>query len=424
MQMARWRRYSVLGAVMAITCGTFIVFTNLGVHELRRDVWTAAHPLLRVSRAYGLCPHGNVYSGSTTITNTRIIIHKLHTLAALRISMSFQMDVVVEAKHHDATTDSAPPSTSHYLEGSGSHNAVTQEETLNYSLSLHSQSPPARATLSYLSLMDKLFPKYMIIGFGKAGTKALYEALKLHPSLSGPYREERFFSEHFDIGLPAYLRSLPLPPPGGYTIEKSPDYIIHPLAAQRISDSAAAYGLNPGLMKFIVVLRHPIHRAMSEYLEWQIQRRYKVEYRGAKAKPLLPFTEMVLERDKSVNGDVVFLNTSCYAHHIRRWLRVFSPEQMCYVDGDLFIRRPYDEVKRLEKCMGLVPFFVPKHFVFEKTKGFYCFVEGSKKLCMGGSKGRKHPPIPADVMDKLMAFFQPWNQQLLNITGREFPSWI
>jgi len=50
--------------------------------------------------------------------------------------------------------------------------------------------PPAtRFIPPSFSQLVKRFPKYMIVGFGKAGTKALYEALKLHPSLTGLEKE-------------------------------------------------------------------------------------------------------------------------------------------------------------------------------------------------------------------------------------------
>ena len=90
-------------------------------------------------------------------------------------------------------------------------------------------------------------------------------------------------------------------------------------------------------LKFIVVLRNPIDRAMSEYLEWNVQHKLKDE-------SLLPsFSSMVLTAAGKVKSSVAFLNTSCYAQHIRNWLQVFDKEQLCFVDGDRFISDPYEE---------------------------------------------------------------------------------
>ena len=267
------------------------------------------------------------------------------------------------------------------------------------------------------SRLVKRFPKYMIIGFGKAGTRALYEALKLHPSLSGPQAERRYFSRYYSKGLSSYLTHLPDPPPGGFTIEKSPDYITDPETPKRIVETAKMIGIDSSSLKFIVVLRNPIDRAMSEYLEWNIQ--HKLHH-----QPLLqPFSRMVLTTTGEVNSAVMFLNSSCYAQHILNWLQVFSQDQMCYVDGDRFISNPYEEVHILEQCLGLRQFFTRNNFVYQQQRGFYCFHVGGKNLCMGKSKGRRHPSIPQGVLAKLKVFFHPWNDQLLELTGRKFTNW-
>ena len=289
---------------------------------------------------------------------------------------------------------------------------VTQEsDTIEVVLTEHKQTTTKKKSFQFHELRSH-FPTYMIIGFGKTGTKALYEVLKLHPSITGPYQEERFFSVHFDRGLISYLKSIPAPPPDGFTIEKSPDYIVHPLAASRLTESLRLLKLKHSKMKFIIILRNPIDRAMSEYIEWRIIRRM---VRGEK---LDSFEYMVLGQDGKVQPSVPFLNKSCYAHHIRKWLEWFSPGQMCYVDGDVFIHQPHQEVARLERCLGLAPFFTSENFLYDHIKGFYCFVLKMRKICMDASKGRQHPHIDQEVVGKLRDFFQPWDDELPRLIGR------
>ena len=286
---------------------------------------------------------------------------------------------------------------------------IKQQQTKAY----HNVLPSTPST----SQLVKRFPKYMIIGFGKAGTKALYEALKLHPSLSGPLAERRYFSRYYSKGLWSYLIHLPDPPPRGFTIEKSPDYITNPEAPNRIVKTAKMIGINSSSLRFIVVLRNPIDRAMSEYLEWDIQHRLHHQ-------PLLPsFSRMVVTTTGEVNSSVLFLNSSCYAQHILNWLQVFSQEQMCFVDGDRFISNPYEEVHILEQCMGIREFFTQDNFVYQPQRGFYCFLARRMQVCMNASKGRRHPDIPQPIHMKLKRFFHPWNEQLFNLTRREFTKW-
>ena len=82
----------------------------------------------------------------------------------------------------------------------------------------NSTVPRGRETKLPASL-SKPFPRYMIVGFGKSGTRALYNALRMHPQLNGPGSEERFFSLMYGEGLANYLNSFPAPPAGGYREE-------------------------------------------------------------------------------------------------------------------------------------------------------------------------------------------------------------
>ena len=267
--------------------------------------------------------------------------------------------------------------------------------------------------------LKQKFPHYMIIGFGKAGTRALYDALRLHPQLDGPAKEERFFStkytkylaKYLSYGksLSKYLMSFPTRPLGGFLIEKSPDYIIDPKVPSRVIEAAKLADRNVHDLTFIVITRDPIDRAMSEYLEWKIQRKIK------KGPLLLPFDEMAV-KESTIQTQQPFINGSCYAHHIRNWLQTFGESQICYVDGDKFVKDPLEQIHKLERCMGLEYYFTSNNFVYDNKRGFYCFQKDTLK-CLGGSKGRKHPDIAPDVRTRLSQYFQQCNEGLTHFTG-------
>ena len=256
------------------------------------------------------------------------------------------------------------------------------------------------------------FPAYMIIGFGKAGTKALYEVLKLHPSLSGPEKELRFFTSYYSKGLKWYLDSMPSPSPGVSIIEKSPDYVIHPNVPRRILDDATAIGIDPYSLQFIVITRNPIERALSEYVEWSLLRQREGHI-------LSPFHRLVIANDGELRSDVPILNSSCYSYHLKKWLQVFRQNQFCYVDGDRFIASPFDELHKLELCLGLAHFFLAEHFAYNMKTHFFCF-KTSKLVCMNKSKGRSHPDVPMEVERKLLLFFKPWEKELEMIVAGEY----
>lgn len=260
------------------------------------------------------------------------------------------------------------------------------------------------------------FPRILIIGFGKAGTRALFDVLKMHPDVRGPTTEKRFFSDHYEKGLWTYLNSLPEPTTGGVVAEKSPDYITDEPVPERITASVKKLGMSVAELRFVVVLRDPIDRAMSEYLEWQISRQHA-------AKPKLPpFHNMVLNRNGGIDTEQPFLKTSDYSRFIKHWFRYFSSRnQTCFVDGDQFVKDPYSEVHLLETCLHLQPYFDSGHFVFEHKRGFYCFkasINQKEAYCMNSSKGRKHPAIPDKVLVALKKHYQPFDAELKSLTGR------
>lgn len=259
------------------------------------------------------------------------------------------------------------------------------------------------------------FPRIMIIGFGKAGTRALFELLKMRPDLRGPGKEKRFFSDHYDKGLWSYLYSLPDPVEGGVVIEKSPDYIIDEPTPSRIVASAEKLGIKLKDLKFIVILRDPIDRAMSEYLEWNVIRQKD------RNKKLPPFHAMVMHQNKTIDDSQPFIKSSNYAKYIRHWFDYFSKAQTCFVDGDRFINSPYSEVHLLEECLGLEPYFTPSHFVHNSERNFYCFkstVNQTSPYCMNSSKGRRHPDIPAPVLQALQKHFKLLDHELPTLVGR------
>lgn len=277
---------------------------------------------------------------------------------------------------------------------------------------------------SSLKDSDK-FPRVLIVGFAKTGTKALYEALKLHPQLSGPLKELRYFTEHYRSdglgGVQAYLDKFQGPPPvGGYNIEKSPDYILSMKAAVRLKQAAYEAGVNPLSLKLVVMVRNPIVRSVSDFLElksWSILN--KVDFSNS-------FSDHVFDINGNIQVHSKIVNSSCYSYHIMNWFKEFAKDQFCYVNGDAFTTDPYNEIKSLENCLQLNPFYTQSNFVYNMQRGFYCFssdTDYSKPICMSRSKGRKHPDIDHDTVDRLKLYYNPWNQQLYSIINRTDLNW-
>ena len=257
------------------------------------------------------------------------------------------------------------------------------------------------------------FPRIFIIGFGKTGTRALFDTLLFHSKVIRPYREMRFFDQYYQLGINWYLHQMPQAKNGQQIAEKSPCYILDPAVPKRLIKAAGMFSVVVEELKFVVMFRHPIVRAISEYLEWQSLRASR------HSKPLGNFDDLALDKYGQVS-DFRPINHSVYAHYLKQWLQIFNPNQFCYVSGDTFHEHPNTVVSKLEKCLKLSPEITKDNFVWDDTRKLHCLSHNGVVTCPSLSKGRAHPFIQQEVVNALMKFYKPYNEELYSITGENY----
>jgi [heparan sulfate]-glucosamine 3-sulfotransferase 5 len=126
-----------------------------------------------------------------------------------------------------------------------------------------------------------------------------------------------------------------------------------------------------------------------------------------------------------------------------RWLRHFRLDQFHLVDGDKLVRDPVDELRKVEQFLGLEHHLGADKFYLNRTRGFYCMRapqlhrpaanrdatdEGDVSntndsmggKCLSSSKGRPHPDIDPQVIDKLRKFFRQHNERFYRLVGVDF----
>ena len=246
-------------------------------------------------------------------------------------------------------------------------------------------------------------PQAIIIGARKCGTGALNLMLKMHPQIAAT-GEVHYFDKHYKRGLKWYKRRMPLSYPDQITIEKSPQYFITPKAPKRV------YKMNKDV-KLILIVRDPMVRMISDYADAAEKHRFQW---------YPTFEEKAVTKNGEVNETYAALTISIYDKHIKRWLEYFPRRQIHIVDGDRLIRNPYPEVKRTGRFLGLRSYFSPENFIFNKTKGFYCVKNELVNTCLGNGKGREHPQVSPDVLQKLRDYFRSFNQDFFHTIGRTF----
>ncbi|XP_016411127.1 heparan sulfate glucosamine 3-O-sulfotransferase 6-like [Sinocyclocheilus rhinocerous] len=227
----------------------------------------------------------------------------------------------------------------------------------------------------------KDLPHALIIGVKKGGTRALLEFLRLHPDIRALGAEPHFFDRHYARGI------------GWYSIK------THAMSRD---------------IKLMVVVRDPVTRAVSDYTQITSK------------TPGIPSFESLAFKNRSTGHiDSLWspLYIGLYARHLQRWLAYFPLSQMHFVHGERLISDPAGELGRVQDFLGLQRIITDKHFYFNKTKGFPCLKkpEGSSKPhCLGKTKGRTHPRIDPEVIQKLREFYQPHNLKFYQMAGMDF----
>ncbi|XP_069110326.1 heparan sulfate glucosamine 3-O-sulfotransferase 1-like [Argopecten irradians] len=257
-------------------------------------------------------------------------------------------------------------------------------------------------------------PTCLIIGVKKAGTGAMVQYLKLHPDIVVADRELNFFDyeRNYNLGFDYYKTLMPMSYEGQITMEKTSNYFHNKETEWRV------HSMNSS-MKMILLVREPIARAVSDYLQRKLKDKDTMD--------LQPTFEELIIRPKNgkINEGYPGIRPSFYYKHMVRWLKYFPLTQFHIVDGDNLVRNPYEEMFAVENFLGLPHLITRDRFVFSEKKGFYCMsldgVNGTRQeQCLSKGKGRKHPDIDEGVMEMLTDLFRPLNQQFYKLIGRKF----
>lgn len=299
-----------------------------------------------------------------------------------------------------AGEEEAAPATSDLLQD----DAAAPQTDIPTAASGHSQRP---FDLNLGGFGAKKLPQAIIIGVKKGGTRALLEFLRVHPDIRAVGAEPHFFDRHYDKGMEWYKDLMPRTLEGQITMEKTPSYFVTMEAAARI------YAMSKDA-KLIVVVRDPVTRAISDYTQ------------TLSKKPDIPSFESLTFKNRTtglIDTSWSAIQIGIYAKHLENWLQYFPMRQILFVSGERLISDPAGELSRVQDFLALKRIITDKHFYFNQTKGFPCLKkpEGSSKPhCLGKTKGRTHPNIDPEIVQRLRDFYRPFNMKFYQMTGQNF----
>ncbi|XP_021377010.1 heparan sulfate glucosamine 3-O-sulfotransferase 1-like [Mizuhopecten yessoensis] len=258
-------------------------------------------------------------------------------------------------------------------------------------------------------LARQVLPHCIIIGVRKAGTRAVLQYLQLHPDVAVAGYEVHFFDDNvnYSQGLNFYQRQMPYSLKHQLTIEKTPAYFHTLKVPERIAKMNSS-------IKLIVVVREPVQRLISSYVQL-----------AAKRDHFPTFEEKVIDSDTDeVNENFKPVKRSLYYIFMNRWLKHFRLDQIHVVDGDLLIRKPFQEMFRVETFLGLEHKISKDTFTFNRTKGFFCLKLddelGKRTKCLSKSKGRRHPEVDPNVLRQLRDYYRSANDLFFQQVHRRF----
>ncbi|GMR39641.1 hypothetical protein PMAYCL1PPCAC_09836, partial [Pristionchus mayeri] len=253
------------------------------------------------------------------------------------------------------------------------------------------------------------FPRVLLIGVRKGGTRALLDALALHPRIKAARREVHYFDDedNYEKGEEWYLQQMPLSR-DEITIEKTPAYFTNPLVPERV------HRMNPA-MKIILIVRDPVTRAVSDFTQ--------VYYNRLELNKSLPiFSDLAFTKDGEINMTYKPVRNSLYSTHLERWLKYFPLGQILVLDGDVFAKDPLSQLQLSENFLELPHKIRADHLLFNPTKGFHCFRKSptSKVKCLGRSKGRPHRNIGDKHQQHLAQLLKLHNRAFFQMINRAF----
>lgn len=259
----------------------------------------------------------------------------------------------------------------------------------------------------------RTLPEFVVLGAQKAGTTSLYEYLIQHPDVGDARTKEvHYFDLAYERGPNWYRAHFPTRLHAAWhraatgrrlvVGEASPYYLFHPLVPERMKRDLPE-------AKFVVLLRNPVSRAVSQYhheVRWGFEKR-PIAQAFAEEFPMVDDEERRMIADPKYysfgHHHHSYRARGRYAVQLERWFAHFPQDRFLILRSEDFhadTPRHLDEVCR---WLGLAPFGagIAATDLSERNKGEY-----------------EKPD--AALLDELRAEFQPHNERLEKLLGRGF----
>jgi hypothetical protein len=249
-------------------------------------------------------------------------------------------------------------------------------------------------------------PEVLVIGAQRSGTSTLYRHLGSHPDLAPSIRKEvEYFSRRYARDVDWYRAHFELEwGRRRVSFEATPDYLFHPLAAER------AAALVPEA-RLVVMLRDPTARAWSHYLHMVSLGHEALDFEAAlAAEDARCAADLDRLAADPLHDPVALLRYSYvsrgrYAEQLARWYAHFPRDRVLVIRSEDFFTDTAAAFGRIVGFIG-VRDWQPDRFVNVSRQG-----------------RPAPPPLAEQTRRRLAATFAEPNRQLATLLAEPAPVW-
>jgi hypothetical protein len=225
-------------------------------------------------------------------------------------------------------------------------------------------------------------PDFLIIGASRCGTSSLHCSLASHPEISGPNiggnkKEVHFFDKKYNLGLKWYYN---LFDGEHFNFESTPNYLYDKQCPKRICDALPD-------IKLIVMLRDPVDRAWSHYINWRMRERWSIN---------------ILR-----NSEHEIIKKGIYIEQLLRWLKHIEIERIKIIRSEDFYGNPSLILKKILTWLGLKASCEVESIYFDPVN------EKQSR------PNRIKQKTPKETKRWLKSFYKPYNELLYQKINRD-----
>jgi hypothetical protein len=243
----------------------------------------------------------------------------------------------------------------------------------------------------------RTLPDVVILGAQRSGTTSLFDWLAAHPSVApSTTKEVHYFDRYYANGERWYRSHFPLRTSPRMAMEATPYLLFSPVAPRRVAADL------PGSTRFIVLLRDPVQRAISQY--WH-SRRIHAEDQPLAVALALEEERLAGQREIVLAGgeSFAFRNFSYkargqYAEQLRRWFDAVERQRFLVMESEELFRDAGGPARVLQ-WLGLSP----RHEPFPAT-----------------NDAPRDRSGEAAAVEELRRHFAPYNEDLFALLGTRF----